>query len=592
MQGRELGAPAPVPPEDDRFDDGVEAVRRQLRLLESRTSTPEELRKELVRALEELRISQAELRAQNDELTAAHFELEQERARYRELFDLAPESYFLTDLGAVIQECNLHAAQLLNIERRFLIGKALASFVLLEDRPRFRSALNELVSSPASYQFGIRLQPRRDQPIEVALSVSVARDQAGRPAGLRWLLRNTTDQARLMEQLVRREEEARSAAEASEARSRHVQKLESIGVLAGGLAHDFNNLLHVILGNADLALARTSPRSTAREPLDEIVRATHRAADLTRQMLAYSGKGAIEVRLLDLSREVREMATLLRSAISKQVTLVYDLASELPAVRADPTQMRQILMNLITNASDAIGDQPGTITLRTRLGKYEADEVVLEVSDTGTGMDTDTLQRIFDPFFTTKFSGRGLGLAAVMGIVKGHGGQIRIRTAPGQGTTFRIFFPAAAPAADPATLDTADLGDWRGHGTVLVAEDEEGVREIARRMLGDLGFTTLTAADGREAVGIMARHGIDVVAVLLDLSMPRMGGREAFHRIRERWPKLPIVLMSGYTEQVMIPQVSDARNGPTSYLQKPFLLEDLGVALKRLLVVSRPSREG
>jgi two-component system cell cycle sensor histidine kinase/response regulator CckA len=311
-------------------------------------------------------------------------------------------------------------------------------------------------------------------------------------------------------------------------------------------------------------------------------------------MLAYSGKGAVEVRLLDISREVREMATLLRTAISKQATLVYDLASDLPAVRADPTQMRQIVMNLITNASDALGDSAGVITLRTT-ASTEGNEVVLEVSDSGGGMDTDTLQRIFDPFFTTKFSGRGLGLAAVMGIVKGHHGQIRIRTAPGQGTTFRIFLPAAAPTADPVPPGSENVGDWRGRGTVLVAEDEEGVREVARRMLSDLGFETLTAADGREAVGIMARHGEDVVAVLLDLSMPRMGGREAFHRIRERWHRVPIVLMSGYTEQVMIPQVSDAQTGPTSYLQKPFLLEDLAAALRRLLEAASPpppSREG
>jgi two-component system cell cycle sensor histidine kinase/response regulator CckA len=594
MRGRESGRSAPSELISDPFAQRVEAVRQRLRLLESQADTPDDLKQELIEALEELRDAQEELHAQNDQLIAAHLEVESERQRYRELFDLAPEAYLLTDLGAMVREANLATASLLGIERRFLIGKALASFVVLEDRARFRTLVSELPPSSAAHQFGVRIQPRRGEPMEVALSVSVAKSVDGEPVGLRWLLRDATDQVRMIEGLVRREGEARTAAEASEARSRHVQKLESIGVLAGGIAHDFNNLLHVILGNADLALARVGSRATAREPLDEVIRATQRAADLTRQMLAYSGKGAVEVRLLDISREVREMATLLRTAISKQATLVYDLASDLPAVRADPTQMRQIVMNLITNASDALGDSAGVITLRTT-ASAEGDEVVLEVSDSGAGMDTDTLQRIFDPFFTTKFSGRGLGLAAVMGIVKGHHGQIRIRTAPGQGTTFRIFLPAAAPAADPVPPGSEDVGNWRGRGTVLVAEDEEGVREVARRMLSDLGFETLTAADGREAVGIMARHGEDVVAVLLDLSMPRMGGREAFHRIRERWHRVPIVLMSGYTEQVMIPQVSDAQTGPTSYLQKPFLLEDLAAALRRLLeTASSPpsSREG
>lgn len=592
MDGREPGVPVSREAISDPFGRRVEAVRQRLRLLESGSGVRDDLKEGLIEALHELQIAQEELRAQNDELASTHDEVERERQRYRELFDLAPEAYLLTDLGAVVQEGNLHAASLLGIDRRFLIGKALASFVTMEDRARFRALVSDLPGSSAAHHFGVRLQPRRGKPREVALSVSVAQKLDGQPVGLRWLLRDTTEQARMMEELVRREGEARSAAEASEARSRHVQKLESIGVLAGGIAHDFNNLLHVILGNADLALARVGAQSSAREPLDEVIRATQRAADLTRQMLAYSGKGAVEIRLLDISREMREMATLLRTAISKQVTLVYDLASDLPAVRADPTQMRQIVMNLITNASDAIGDRPGTITLRTLASTSGSNEVILEVSDSGMGMDTDTLQRIFDPFFTTKFSGRGLGLAAVMGIVKGHHGQIRIRTSPGDGTTFKIFFPAAAPTADPVGPAVDDISDWRGHGTVLVAEDEEGVREIARRMLADLGFRTLVATDGREAVGIMAREGKDVAAVLLDLSMPRMGGREAFHRIRERWHRVPIVLMSGYTEQVMIPQVSDARNGPTSYLQKPFLQEDLAAALRRLLEAAPPSRDG
>ncbi len=590
MARGETGASARGIDVSDPFSNRLEAVRSRLRLLQSQAGTPDELREELIEALHEVQVAQEELRAQNEELIATHEEVELERLRYRELFDLAPEAYLFTDLGGVVRESNLHAAILLGVARRFLLGKALAAFVTLEDRARFRTMLADLPASSAAHHFGVRLQSRRGEVVEVALSVSVAKGGDGKPIGLRWLLRDTTDQAREKEELVRREGEARSAAEASEARSRHVQKLESLGVLAGGIAHDFNNLLHVILGNADLALGRVGSHSTAREPLDEVIRATQRAADLTRQMLAYSGKGAVEIRLLDLSREVREMATLLRTAISKQATLAYDLASDLPAVRADPTQVRQIVMNLITNASDALGDQPGTITLRTLAGSTESKEVILEVSDTGMGMENDTLRRIFDPFFTTKFSGRGLGLAAVMGIVKGHHGQIRIRTAPGEGTTFRIFLPAEARPADPTPVSDTSA-DWRGHGTVLVAEDEEGVREIARRMLTDLGFTTLIATDGREAVGIMNREGNSVAAVLLDLSMPRMGGREAFHRIRERWPRVPIVLMSGYTEQVMIPQVSDAKHGPTSYLQKPFLLGDLATALRRLLDAQTPSRE-
>jgi signal transduction histidine kinase/CheY-like chemotaxis protein len=411
----------------------------------------------------------------------------------------------------------------------------------------------------------------------------------------------------LSEDLFHREQAARRAAEASDAQSRHVQKLESIGVLAGGIAHDFNNLLHVVLGNADIALSRLPPRSPVREPLEEVVRATIRAADLTRQMLAYSGKGAFVIRYLDLSSEVREMATLLRTAISKQASLVWELALNLPAINADPTQIRQVLMNLITNASDALRDASGTITLRTGVVRREelndpkfggsldreearrdGDEllVYLEVSDTGAGMAPDTLQRIFDPFFSTKFAGRGLGLAAVMGIVQSHLGLIRIRTEPGQGTSFRVLFPAVAgPARRPETPSSA-RSDWQGTGTVLVVDDEEGVREVAERMLHEIGFDTMSAIDGREALEVMQRVGDRVRAVLLDLSMPRMGGQETLRHLRARRPQLPIIMMSGYTEQAVAPQVNGSGPGITVFLQKPFLAEDLIAALRPIVEVA------
>jgi len=407
---------------------------------------------------------------------------------------------------------------------------------------------------------------------------------------------------RFAQELVEREQDARRAAEASEAQSRHVQKLESIGVLAGGIAHDFNNLLHVVLGNADIALSNLTSGSPAREPLEEVVRATLRAADLTRQLLAYSGKGAFVVRHLDLSTEVREMATLLRTSISKQATLSWELAPHLPAVSADPTQIRQIVMNLITNASDALAETGGTITLCTGVTQLEDLEsqrfgpprhgedtlpqhkgrlVYLEIGDNGAGMTADTLSRIFDPFFSTKFSGRGLGLAAVMGIVRSHHGLIRIRTEPGTGTAFRVLFPAVVGSAPPAPKASSERSEWRGTGTILVVEDEEGVREVAERMLQDIGFQTIGAEDGRHALDLMEEAGDIVTAVLLDLSMPRMGGAETLRRLREIRPNLPILMMSGYTEQVVAPQFSNTGPGITAFLQKPFLAEDLITVLRR-----------
>jgi PAS domain S-box-containing protein len=617
-----------------------EELEKRLRIVHQRmgdltAGTPSEAGEnleELRAVLEELRVADEELRAQNEELIAAHLQVETERRRYQELFQLAPDAYVVTTLTGIINESNQSASRLLGVPSHFLRGKAFTAYVDSEDRPRFRQLLSSAVNQDGPRTASFRIRPRDGTRHHAEMTFSCVRDADGVPTQFRWLVRDVTEQERLAQQirtlnselesrvaertadlmaaqqlsgdLLRREQAARRAAEASEAQSRHVQKLESIGVLAGGIAHDFNNLLHVVLGNADIALSRLPGRSPAREPLEEVVRATLRAADLTRQMLAYSGKGAFVVRHLDLSKEVREMATLLRTAISKQAALVWELAPSLPAVNADATQIRQIVMNLITNASDALGDSGGSITLHT--GVLRADEVndvrfgvsvdgeepppspqapyvYLEVSDTGAGMTPDTLHRIFDPFFSTKFAGRGLGLAAVMGIVRTHKGLIRIRSEPGRGTSFRILFPADPDTVGEIEESSPERSDWRGTGTILIIEDEEGVREVAERILSSIGFTTLTAVDGRDGLEQMERTADRITAVLLDLSMPRLGGAETFRRLRVVYPGLPIIMMSGYTEESVAAEFLEAGSGPTAFLQKPFLAEDLVVALRRVL---------
>jgi PAS domain S-box-containing protein len=622
----------------EEFGHRLETVHQRVSGLTAGAGPSEENVEHLRAALEELRVAEEELRQQNEELAAAHFQVDAERRRYRELFELAPDAYLVSNLTGIITEANQSACCLLGIAPQFLVGKAIATYIHREDRPRFRSLLNAGDSAPGTRSAPFRIRTRAGVRLYAELTYSVVHDENGTPSGFRWLIRDVTDQERLSRQirtlnaelelrvaertadlraaqqlsedLLRREQAARRAAEASEAQSRHVQKLESIGVLAGGIAHDFNNLLHVVLGNADIALSRLPVRSPARAPLEEVVRATLRAADLTRQMLAYSGKGAFVVRHLDLSSEVREMATLLRTAITKQASLVWELTPNLPAVNADATQIRQIVMNLITNASDALQDAEGVITLRTgvvqpeelkdarfgtpvnsnepgvdRQGPY----VYLEVADTGSGMTPDTLQRMFDPFFSTKFSGRGLGLAAVMGIVQSHNGLIRIRTEPGGGTSFRVLFPAVPGAAGATETPSATRSDWSGTGTVLVVEDEQGVREVAERILQDFGFQTLEAVDGKDALDVMQRAGDKVTVVLLDLSMPRMGGQETLRHLRERRPDLPVIIMSGYTEEAVAEQFSNSGPGMTAFLQKPFLAEDLMDVLRRTLEVTSPA---
>ena len=391
-------------------------------------------------------------------------------------------------------------------------------------------------------------------------------------AGRVWCYRDITER-------VRADEERRRL----ETQMQHVQKLESLGVLAGGIAHDFNNLLVGMLGHAGLALTELPHDSAARDRITQIQTTAQRAAELTNQMLAYSGKGRFVLQSADLSDIVGEMTHLLRTAVAKSAEIVLDLDPELPAFDGDPAQIRQVIMNLITNASDAIGTAPGTITLKTGrmrvTREYVADAwiggdlpegeyIFAEVQDTGCGMDAATLGRIFDPFFSTKFTGRGLGLAAVLGIVRGHHGAIKIASEPGRGTSFRVLLPATHRPATPVTLPAKPaLTSGRG-ARVLVVDDEPGVRTIARESLKRAGFEVVTANDGAEGVDLLAADRT-FDAVLLDMTMPRMNGVEAFRRIKELQPALPVVLTSGYSAQDAAGQFGS--DGIAGFIQKPFM---------------------
>ena len=364
------------------------------------------------------------------------------------------------------------------------------------------------------------------------------------------------------------------------------QKSESLAVLAGGIAHDFNNLLVGILGNAGIALAELSPSSPARETIEAIELAGQRAAELARQMLAYSGKGRFLIQDVDLSSVVQEMTHLLRVSIGKAVDLRLHLASDLPSVQADATQLRQVVMNLVVNASDAIGEGSGVVSISTSVVDATSDllaeaylapdlppgrYVALEVQDTGCGMSPETLARIFDPFFTTKFTGRGLGLAATLGIMRGHRGAITVDSEPGKGTTFRLLFPAnAAAAAQPAP--SANPAAWRGSGTILVVDDEPTVRAVTARALKAFGFEVLEGADGLEGLNLFREHP-EIGCVLLDMTMPRMNGEEAFAAIKRIRPDARIVLMSGYAEQDATERFGS--RGLSGFIQKPYELATL-----------------
>jgi PAS domain S-box-containing protein len=382
-----------------------------------------------------------------------------------------------------------------------------------------------------------------------------------------------------------------------ERRLLHTQKLESLGVLAGGIAHDFNNLLTVILGNLELSLGE--PRDAARrDALGQALDASRRAADLTRQMLAYSGRGQFILTRFDLSQAVRGNAELLRTSVAKNVRLELRLTEDLPPVEADTGQVQQVIMNLITNANEAIGHASGTVTLTTSAVECSAEYlsasrvsekpapgrfVCLEVRDTGAGMDQETKQRMFEPFFTTKFVGRGLGLSALLGIMRGHGGAILVDSEVGEGTVVRALFPAVRPDGTlPANGDAAAEAEespspLRRSGAILVVDDEPQVRRMAAAMIARLGFESIVAEDGRAALTVLDERPDAVCCVLLDLTMPGMDGVTTFGEIRRRLAELPVILCSGYSEAEATNRFTGA--GLAGFLQKPYGLDDLRARL-------------
>jgi len=371
------------------------------------------------------------------------------------------------------------------------------------------------------------------------------------------------------------------------------QKMESLGVLAGGIAHDFNNILTSIVGNTELALMRLNPESPALENLKRIELSAVRATELAKQMLAYSGKGNFIVETIDINRLVQEMGHMLDVSISKKVMLRYDLTQPIPSVEVDATQIRQIVMNLVINASEAIGEGNGVITIAT--GCMDCDQnylknvvldksikaglyVYLEIADTGCGMDKETLLKVFDPFFTTKFTGRGLGMAAVQGIVRGHKGFIYIYSEPDKGTTFKVFLPASEKLIERVEYQTQN-NDWRGQGKVLLADDEETVREIGKEMLQELGFTVITANDGNEAIE-MFKAVPDIAFAILDLTMPKMNGEECFRELKEIKSGLKVVISSGFSEQEVSQKF--AGRGMAGFIQKPYKLSELKKVIQKI----------
>jgi signal transduction histidine kinase/ActR/RegA family two-component response regulator len=390
---------------------------------------------------------------------------------------------------------------------------------------------------------------------------------------------------------------AREAEEQVRAQMESAQRLESLGVLAGGIAHDFNNLLTSMLGNTSLALTRLAPGSAARDEIVQVERAAQTAAALCKQLLAYSGKGRFVVRPVNLSQLCNDTLRLLEVTLPAGATLDVDCPLDIPLVAADSPQMRQILMNLVLNAAESLGSD-GVISLSTGtmfcdaeqfkasylVDEFEAGEYVyVQVADTGSGMDDATRAKLFEPFFSTKQPGRGLGLSAVLGIVRGHSGAIEVDSQPGTGTTIKVFFPVST--AQTMTEEKSEpVPRTSGACTVLLADDNPLVRDIARAMLETAGHRVILASDGQEAVDVFAsRNDIDIV--VLDMTMPNLSGSEAYEELHRLNAAVPVVLSSGYHEEQITSQFSGVE--PPGFLQKPYGVDELLSCIEKMLGSSR-----
>jgi PAS domain S-box-containing protein len=516
----------------------------------------------------------AELRVSHEELSRAY-----EASRLlASIVESSDDAIIGKSLVGIIQSWNSGAQRLYGYTAEEIVGHNISELVP-PDRLREESDILERLRNGERVDHFETVRLRKGGGlVEVSLTISPIREKDGRILGASDVARDITDQKRSADIVLQ------------------AQKLESLGVLAGGIAHDFNNLLVGILGNASLALDQLEPDAPARTTIHEVVAAGERAAALTRQMLAYSGRGQFILERMDLSTQVRETVRLIRAAVSRSVELRLELAEDLPAIEADTAQVQQLVMNLVINGAEAIPNgKPGTVTIATRpqrvdelsvraqggIGDNEIKSgmyVLLEVRDNGSGMDEVTQARIFEPFFTTKFTGRGLGLAAVLGIVRGHCGSIQVSSTFGHGTVFRVLLPALTGTPERLPRQEQKTPELSGQGAILVIDDEEMVRRLARQALEHYGYSVLLAENGERGLEVFRRNEDHIQCVVLDMTMPVMSGEATLLWLKSLRADIPVILSSGFSEAEAAPRFQG--KGLAGFIQKPYKASALAEKVK------------
>jgi PAS domain S-box-containing protein len=497
--------------------------------------------------------------------------------RFRRMVEIAGEGIWIVDTTGNTNFVNNRMAAILGYSNEEMLGHLCFDFLDPAERDRVRSdfeAREKPHLAPQEYRF----RHKDGSLVWLDITVTSMRNDTGY-TGILMMCTNVTER------------------KMNEQRLRQIQKLESLGILAGGVAHDFNNLLTSIMGNTSLALATAEPDSRSRPMLENVITASERAAQLTRQMLVYAGKDHGKLQPVDLAAAARELIPLLTASTPKLVRLSLELEDDVPLVDADPAQLHQVMMGLVINAVESIPEHTsGEVTVSVRRCRWQPEDdrdavvpiengdrqyVAFRVADNGIGMDAATQARIFDPFFTTKFHGRGLGLSAALGIVKGHGGTITVQTAPQKGSVFTVLLPASE-AAQRVEIPTVSLPGITaaGIGSILFVDDEPALRNIAQRALEQHGYNVLLAENGQEAIAVLAAHS-EVRAVVLDLAMPVMSGGTAGPMMHSLRPDVPLILSSGYSESDAMQRVE-----PTTFaafLEKPYQVAGLVAKVEQVL---------
>jgi PAS domain S-box-containing protein len=549
---------------------------------------PEDLEPPLevaLRSLHELRVHQIELEMQNEELRRTQEELEVSRARYFDLYDLAPVGYVTLSEKGLILEANLTAAKLLGLARSALIKQPLSRFILPQDQDTYYLHRKALLETGAPQAWECRLLKKDAGPFWAQVEATTAPGVDG-----------VSVCRAVVSDITERKLEAEKRAKV-ETQYRQLQKAEGLGRMAGAIAHHFNNHLAAVMGNLELAIGDLPQGAGSDERLTDALHAAREAAEVSKLMLTYLGQTQARHELLDLSEICHRSVRLLRAAMPIDRVLEADLPSLGPGISANAGEIQQILTNLVTNAWEAGGDGRSAVHLTVKTvspadiptwRRFPLDwrprdhaYACLEVEDQGSGIAEKDIEKIFDPFFSSKSTGRGLGLPVVLGIVRAHGGAVTVETEPVRGSTFRVFLPVLAQGILDQPHQAVKSPKIDGGGTVLLVDDEPMLRKLGQRALKSLGFAVLLAKDGVEAMEVFRQHKDEVRCVVCDLTMPRMDGWETLAALRKLVPGLPVVLASGYDKaQVMAGNHPEL---PEGFLSKPYHLQDLGDAIRRAL---------